>query len=32
MTDRLATARTYLRQADPALAKLIDEQFRAGHR
>jgi DNA-3-methyladenine glycosylase II len=25
MTDRLATARAYLRQADPALAKLIDE-------
>ena len=25
MTDRLAAARTYLRQADPALAKLIDE-------
>ena len=25
MADRLAPARTYLRQADPALAKLIDE-------
>jgi DNA-3-methyladenine glycosylase II len=25
MADRLGTARTYLRQADPALAKLIDE-------
>ena len=28
MADRLATARTYLRQADPALARLIDEHPR----